>query len=47
MRMIEIGFGTDFVNIKKLGLEPLVVGISGTIIVCVIISYVVLVILGF
>ncbi|MFO8175158.1 MAG: carbamoyl-phosphate synthase large subunit, partial [Longimicrobiales bacterium] len=31
MGMIGIGFGTDFVHIKKLGFKPLIVGISGTI----------------
>jgi len=36
MGMVGIGFGTDFIHIKKLGLKPLVVGIIGTVIVTVV-----------
>jgi len=46
MGMVGIGFGTDFVHIKQLGLKPLVVGIVGTIIVTVV-SYTTIVMLNF
>lgn len=35
MGMVGIGFGTDLIHIRKLGLKPLAVGLIGTVIVCV------------
>jgi len=46
MGMVGIGFGTDFIHIKRLGLKPLIIGIIGTVIVSVV-SYTTLVILNF
>jgi len=46
MGMVGIGFGTDFIHIKKLGLKPLAVGIVGTIIVGVV-SFTTIVMLNF
>jgi len=46
MGMIGIGFGTDFIQIKKLGLKPLIIGIIGTVIVAVV-SYATIVVLNF
>lgn len=46
MGMVGIGFNTDFIHIKKLGLKPLLVGIVGTVIVTVV-SYTTIVILNF
>jgi uncharacterized integral membrane protein (TIGR00698 family) len=46
MGMVGIGFGTDFIHIKKLGLKPLAVGIIGTVIVTVV-SYTTIVMLNF
>jgi uncharacterized integral membrane protein (TIGR00698 family) len=34
MGMVGIGFGTDFIHIKRLGVKPLIIGIVGTVIVC-------------
>jgi len=46
MGMVGIGFGTDFLHIKQLGFKPLIIGIIGTVIVCVT-SFVTLTALGF
>lgn len=46
MGMVGIGFGTDFIYIKKLGFKPLIIGILGTIIVCLT-SFVTLNLVGF
>ena len=34
MGMVGIGFGTDFIHIKRLGFKPLIIGIVGTVIIC-------------
>jgi len=46
MGMVGIGFGTDFIHIKKLGFKPLVIGIMGTVIVCLT-SFITISVLGF
>ncbi|MFZ7130959.1 MAG: YeiH family protein [Eubacteriales bacterium] len=46
MGMVGIGFGTDFMYIKKLGYKPLVIGILGTVIVCLT-SFLTIMALGF